>query len=260
MRANKLYLITSAIAVLVLIGCIKKTETYQTDQPADYLPLKVGSYITYRLDSTVFTAFGSVTEIHSFQEKHIVDAQIPDALGRPSYRIIRFTRDTTDTQPWAFAGTYFITPLNNTLEVIENNLRFVKLIAPIKENITWKGNRYLPDNPLSALYTFNQNNNMGSWDYTYSSISGTESIKGKTYNNVLTVDGIDETFNMDINTTNVTNPQVIGYVNYFQEKYSKGIGLIFQQFDMWEYQPANSQNPSPAKVGFGVKRSIIDHN
>ena len=42
------------------------------------------------------------------------------------------------------------------------------------------------------------------------------------------------------------------------EKYAKGIGLIFQELKMWEYQP-----PSSARSGyrgFGVKRTIIDHN
>jgi hypothetical protein len=51
-----------------------------------------------------------------------------------------------------------------------------------------------------------------------------------------------------------------GRTNYSVEKYAKGIGLVYQEFLMWEYQPPNAANPTGARIGFGVKRSIIDHN
>lgn len=260
MRANRLNLFISILASVLLFGCDSKTEELQTEKISDYEPLVVGKYITYRLDSTIFNNFGTVTVTKYFQEKHIVDAQIVDALGRPSYRILRFTRDTAGTQAWAPAGTYFITPLNNTMEVIENNLRFIKLNLPIKEGNTWKGNRYLPDDAYSSLYTFNNDFGMDAWDYTYSSTGGTEAYKGQTYHDVLTVDGIDESLNANAGTTTVNNPSVYAYVNYLQDKYAKGIGLVYQQLIMWEYQPPNGTNTTGAKVGFAVKRSIIDHN
>jgi len=259
MRANRLNLITAAFASLLLISCDRTVEEFQTEALSEYQPLQPGKYITYRLDSIVFTNFGANVITRYFQEKHIVDAQIQDALGRPSYRILRFIRDTSGTQPWAPAGTYFITPMNTTLEVIENNLRFVKLVSPIKENNTWKGNRYLPDDAYGPLFTFNNDFGMDQWDYTYSSMGESEVIRGTTYNNVLTVEGIDEFFNATPRTTTITNTSVIAYVNYLQDKYAKGIGLIYQEYMMWEYQPPNGTNPG-GQVGFGIKRSIIDRN
>ena len=101
---------------------------------------------------------------------------------------------------------------------------------------------------------------MVDWDYTYSSISGSLTVKGKTYNDVLTVDGIDDVFNANESNTTVVNPAVIAYVNHQQDIYAKGLGLIYQEFIMWEYQPPNAVTPSGAKVGFGIRRSIIDHN
>lgn len=259
MRAIRLNLIATVLASLLLFSCDHTTEDFKTDQLSDYQPLQPGKYITYRLDSTVFTNFGAVTAIRSFQEKHVVDAQIPDALGRPAYRILRFTRDTAGTQPWAPAGTYFITPLNNTLELVENNLRFVKLVMPIKQDNTWKGNRYLPDDAYGPLFNFNNDFGMDAWDYTYSSVNGTALIKGQTYTGVLTVDGINEAFNATAGTATVINPSLIAYVNYLQNKYAKGIGLIYEEYMMWEYQPPNGTG-SGATNGFGIRRSIIDHN
>lgn len=259
MRAKKINLVTFVPAVLIFFSCTKTTETYQTDPLSVYVPLQVGKYITYRLDSTVFTAFGSTTEVHSYLEKQVVDAQITDASGRPSYRIIRYLKDTADTSAWASAGTYFITPTTNTIEVIENNLRFIKLTLPVKQNNTWKGNLYLPSSAFSSMYTFNNDSRMEDWNYTYTSVNGTDSINGKSYNGVLSVNAIDEFFNSNSASTTVINPAGIAYVNYMQDKYAKNIGLIYQQFMMWEYQPPSS-TPFGSKTGFGVKRSIIDHN
>jgi hypothetical protein len=260
MRSKRLHLITAALACFIFFGCDKKTEEFTSAPLSDYLPLQVGKYITYRLDSTVFTNFGTVTVVNSYQEKHVIDSKFIDASGRGSYRIFRFLRDTAGNKPWAPAGTYSITPTDNTIEVIENNLRFVKLVMPIKQDNTWKGNHYLPDDAFVSLYTFNNDFGMQDWDYNYSSIDKSLAVKGKTYNNVLTVDVIDDVFNANESNASVLNPGVIGYVNHLQDNYAKGIGLIYQEFIMWEYQPPNAANPTGAKVGFGIKRSIIDHN
>jgi hypothetical protein len=258
MRSKRLNLITATLACFVFFGCNKTTEEFKSPPLSDYLPLQVGKYITYRLDSTVFTNFGTVTAVHSYQEKQIVDAQITDALGRNSYRILRFIRDTVGVQPWTQAGSYSITPTDKTVEVIENNLRFIKLVMPLKQDNSWKGNRYLPDEAFGPLYSFGNDQGMEDWDYTFSAVGGSLVVKGQTYNDVITVDGIDESFNANSGGTTVIDPGVIASVNYLQDNYAKGIGLISQQFIMWEYQPPSS--PTAGKQGFGVKRSIIDHN
>jgi hypothetical protein len=261
MRSKQLHLFTAALACFIFISCEKTTEQIEPGPPlSDYLPLEVGKYITYRLDSTIFTNFGTQNATHYYEEKQIVDAKIPDASGRDSYRILRFLRDTSGASSWSPAGTYFITPTGKTVEVIDNNLRVIKLISPIKQDNTWKGNRYLPDEAYSSLYNFGNDFLMDDWDYTYSAIDGSLTLKGKTYNDVLTVDGIDEEFNANAETFNVISSSSIGYVNRIKDVYARNLGLIYQEFIMWEYQPPNASNPVGGKVGFGIKRSIIDHN
>lgn len=260
MRSRRPHLIATVLVSLVFFACTRETEEFKTASLSEYVPVNIGKYITYRLDSTVFTSFGANTETHSYQEKHVVDAEITDASGRKAYRILRFIRDTAGLQPWSSAGTYSITLADSVLEVNENNLRILKMVRPITEYNTWRGNRYLPENAFGTLYTFNNDFRMDLWDYTYSDIDASLTVKGKIYNDVVTVDGIDETFNANAANTTVTNPSAIAYVNYLQDNYAKGIGLIYQQFIMWEYQPPNGSNTTGSKTGFGVKRSIIDHN
>lgn len=253
MRANRINVIAIVLGSFLLFSCKKQTEQYKSDALSDYIPQQVGKYITYRTDSTVFTNFGKRTEIHSYQEKNIVDAQLPDGLGRPSYRILRYIRDTAGTQPWAPSGSYFITPMRNTVEVIENNLRFIKLALPIQQNYTWKGNRYLPFDPYNDIYPdWNNDDGMADWDNTYSKIGETILLNGQTITNVITVDGINETTNIP-----QIDPNAYASINYLQEKYAKGIGMVYQQFIMWEYQPPTSGGYTK---GFGITRSMIDHN
>jgi hypothetical protein len=254
MRAKRLNILLLIFGTVLIFSC-KKTEEYQTEQISEYVPLAKDKYIIYRLDSTVFTNFNRTTEIHSYQEKNVVDAQITDALGRPSYRVFRYLRDTLGSQPWVPAGSFMATPLQNSFELIENNLRFVKLALPLKTENTWKGNRFLPSRPYSGSYVFNNDVDIDTWDYTISGMDETVTLNGKTINDVLTVDGINDVLNVP-----VTDLAGIGSISYYQEKYAKGIGLIYQSNIMWEYQPNTSGQGGGYYNGFGVMRSMLDHN
>src|SRR5688572_22310622 len=169
----------------LFFSCKNEKEELQTDALSDYIPLTTEKYLLYQLDSTVFTEFGRKTEVHVFQEKHVVDALIKDALGRDSYRVFRYLRDSAGTTPWAPAGSYMITPTATTVELIENNLRFIKLVAPLSVDGTWKGNRYLPDEPYDPAFDFNNDFDIANWDYTYTSLDETITLKNKTYDDVI---------------------------------------------------------------------------
>jgi len=261
MRSKQPQLLLSVLTLLVLFSCTKKTEEFTSEPLSDYMPLQVGKSIVYRLDSTVFVNFGTQIEVHSYQEKQVVDAKISDNLGRDSYRILRFIRDTAGIQPWAPTGSFFITPTDKTVEVIENNLRFVKLAYPIAQDHSWRGNGYLSDDPFLSGYSLNTSG-IEFWDYTYSKINGSLAANGKTYDSVLTVDVVDDSRLANKDNFMITDPTAtIAYVNYLQEHYAKGIGLVEQKFILWEYQNQTPSQPNAGKkVGFGVKRLIIDHN
>src|SRR4051812_34002609 len=121
MRKTRLSLLALIFGWILAPGCKRATEEITSEPLSDYMPLEVGKYITYRLDSTVFTSFGTNVEIHSYQEKNVVDAQFKDLLDRPSYRVLRYLRDAAGTGPWTQAGSYYITPAGQTMEVIEHN-------------------------------------------------------------------------------------------------------------------------------------------
>lgn len=240
-------------ATFLVFSCKKETEAFKDQPVSDYIVTQPGKFIIYRTDSTLFPNFGASTKINSYQEKFEIDAATTDNLGRPSYRVFRSVRDTAGSQAWQSKGTLFFTPATNGLEVVENNLRFLKLAGPVKQDNTWKGNRYLPNNPYSTYYEFSNDVNIADWDYTYKGVDETTTLNGKKVMGVATVEQISESVNAP-----VTLPGAYGYVNTSVEKYAKGIGMVYQELTMWEYQPPSS--PRPGYRGFGVKRSMLDHN
>lgn len=256
MKQSKLSpLIASLSCLTLLFSCTKKTEQFVSEKISDYWPLAVGKYITYRLDSTVFANFGRSEEQHRYQVKHIVDELITDNQGRPSYRVVKFLRDSAGTREWIPNGTYFITPLNDQIEVVEDNLRFIKLHQPFRLTMTWKGNSFLSSDPYSSLYSFSNDDNMNDWNYKYEKFEQTAAIGSQTLNQVYTVSLVNESLNAP-----VTDTRSYGYRNFALEKYAKNIGPVYRELLMWEYQPNTNSVSGGYKIGFGIKMWMIDHN
>lgn len=243
-----------AIFSTTLFSCNEKEEL-ATEALADYIPLTAKKYITYRIDSLVFTNFGRDTEIHKYQVKHLIDTLITDNLGRPSYRVYRFLSDTTGTQPWQPAGTYYITPLADQVELIEDNLRFIKMHLPIRNGYSWKGNKYLPSDPYGPVYNFSNDDSMEDWDFYFDGDASSFSHRGINYTNVYTIEQVDEAFNVPI-----TTPSAYAAKSRSVERYSKNIGLVYREYELWEYQPNPGGSGGPYKTGFGITMWMVDHN
>jgi hypothetical protein len=99
----------------------------------------------------------------TYQVKFEVDSLITDNLGRPAYRIYRYIRDSANA-PWVTDDTYMAINTGNSLEFVENNLRFIKLKQPIEQDFTWKGNSFINTTSSSAEFNLQY---LDGWDYTY---------------------------------------------------------------------------------------------
>lgn len=239
----------------ILFAACNKKEDFTSDAVTDYMNLQVGKYVIYRLDSTRFVNFGQTDTVISYQAKDVVEEAITDNLGRKGFRVVRYLRDTASTNDfdWTAALTYQVIPSRENIEVLEWGFRYIKLVIPMKEGYTWKGNGYLPESPYQDLYEFSNDQDIQTWDYTYSNVGASETINGKTYDSTVTVTQIDDS----------TNVPIIAGVPASQtrwiEKYAKNTGLIYKEVVMWEYQPPTTTN-SGYRHGFGIKLTILDHN
>ncbi|MFN0081755.1 MAG: hypothetical protein ACKVOM_04490 [Ferruginibacter sp.] len=244
-------LIPFVLGVLLFVACKKESEQLSVIPISDYAPLTVGKYITYSLDSLVFVNFGTV-EAHRFYEiKYVVADSIRDLLGRKGFRIVRYIRMLPN-------GTF--TPDNtsiavntvNTYEFTENNLRYFKLTQPLANERSWKGNSAIDavDDPITGIDL----SYLADWDYTYSEVGKNKKIGNFDLPNTLTVNQINDSFNLPIRLPNVRDCTLVATKNYSQEIYCKGIGLVKKDFLNYEYQI------SSAYKGYGVKLVMIDHN
>ncbi|HYC40908.1 MAG TPA: hypothetical protein VEB63_10535 [Chitinophagaceae bacterium] len=249
------FLLLPLISSFVLISCSEK-ETIEPGNLAEFIPTLSGKYITYRVDSMVFTNFGRNTEIRKYQMKYVVDSQLTDIAGRKFFRVFRYIRDSAGTQPWVPipSSEYTITPLFDQVEINENNLRVIKLHLPLADGNTWKGNKYLPNNPYSG-YNFSNDDNMADWDFFIDGELSTFSYQNRNYADVLTVEQADEIINVPI-----TDPNAYAARTRSVERYAKNIGLVYRELELWEYQPNTGGSGGPYKTGFGVKMWMIDHN
>lgn len=240
--------VLAAAAILFLYSCKKETEDLNSPTIEDYSPLVVGKYITYQLDSSVMANFGASIETHSYEVKYVVDAAITDANNRPSFRIVRFKKRSNGT--WDADATFMATPVANGLEFVENNLRYIKLRVPISDGYTWKGNSHIDTYSINSEVKY-----LDDWDYTYENVGMAETIGTYQLDEVLTVNQRDEIIG------NPNDPNSYSEVNYGQEKYAKGIGMVYRKFLHTEYQPSTTGgNGHFADGTYGVTMTMIDHN
>jgi hypothetical protein len=235
-------------------GCGKKDDGFTSDAVTDYMQLQKGKYILYRLDSLRFTDRGQSAITVSYQAKDVVEDSVTDNLGRGGWRVVRYLRDLNSTNEleWTPLFTYLVTPTSNSIEVNENNFRFIKLTTPVKDGRSWRGNGYLPGNPYEVLFDFSNDEDMNEWEYAYQDVGASLTLENKTYDNTISVLQIADSANLPIQTN------VPASKTYWIEKYAKGVGLVYKEVEMWEYQPPTSV--SGYRHGYGLKLTIIDHN
>ena len=236
------------LSFLIIIICsCNKNNPLITANPADYYPMHVGNYIIYRMDSLKFVNVGSQDSVISYHAKEVVDDTITDNLGRLSYRVIRYLSDTNEIAEWTPSIAYMVTPLPGSVEVVENNLRFIKMVTPVQDGITWLGNAYIDTKSDDSQVPY-----MDGWNYIYSST-------GMPFN------VLAGTVPMSVIVNEANNVSGLGDSSYTQtifseEVYGKNIGLIYKRFLYSVYQSPNVEYPAGATIGYGLTFNMVSHN
>lgn len=252
------------LTALLTGGCGKQSATVSTSRPADYVNLVPGKYIIYQLDSLVKSATNDTAYfIHSYQAKDVIDAEVTDGMNRPSWRVFRYLRplDSNDESAWEASDTYLVTPTAGNLEVVENNLRYLKLAAPLMGGETWMGNRYIAATPGSSLEY------LQAWQYSITDIDHSFTALDVPVDSCITVLQTDEGENFTDNRT-PANIDLDGYRIYSIEVYAKHIGLIYKDLVYWSFEKRTLDNagnptvphPTGNKDGAGIRLRMISHN
>jgi len=215
------------------------------NKATNYYPLASGKIWIYRLDSTTTPPFGTSLVTRSYHIKDSVGISFLDNTGRESWPVYRFITDTLEQNPWQSLCTYYVTPTETDVEVVdENNLRFIKLVAPVRENYSWFGNRYIDTRSGYTSFQY-----LDGWNYTYQAVDSPYTTLSGMMDSTVTVFQRDET-----SPDGPFDPQFYQQRNYSIEVYAAGIGLIYKDFLHWTWQPT----PPPPRYDDGSYGMILN--
>jgi len=133
--------------------------------------------------------------------------------------------------------------------------RIIRIQTPLRPGAQWNGNRFLASNPLNPPYDFSNDDNIQNWIYTLSTEPSTFQYRNKRYENVIAVMQIDEAVNVPI-----TIPTAYAFRNYAVDRFAKNIGLIYREWESWEYQPNTGGSGGPYRIGFGIRQWMVEYN
>lgn len=249
MKKNFLFFIIS----FILIGstsCKKTFDVIESENVSSYVPLALGKYIMYQLDSTVYTNLGASKEVHSYVIKDTIQSITTDNIGRKAFSIIRLMRNKVDTNNWIHVDAYLAIADSTSLEWIESNKRFIKMKAPIKNGFSWKGNAYI--NTISVP----EASYLHDWTYTYENINSPIKLNNQLIPSAISILQRNDTIG------DPSNKKIYSEINYSKEIYGKNTGLIFKEFLHQVWQPGNANNASGyfEENSYGIKISILRHN
>ena len=219
---------------LFLLQCKKDSRVGLLDMKYEYFPLEVGNWVIYQVDSITYNDFYTPPRIDTIktQFKEVVESIFRDNEDRLTYRIERYRR-YADTVPWTIHNVFTANLTESTAEILDDNLRFIKLVFPVNKGKSWKGNSYImAEGEISYLKN---------WRYEYSAVDVPEIIDTLSFDSTLTVLQQDQ--------------ENLIEKDFFQEKYAKNVGLIYKKAIHLNKQSINGNWES----GFIVEQKIIDY-
>ena len=218
---------SSVLLILVTCGllffaCNEATvkENLEIAKGVDYYPIEVGKFISYQLDSIIYSGISGSECVFArdtfstLLKEEVVDV-FEDNTGDLNYIVERYTRPD-ENSVWAVKDVWNTKITNTKVERVEENLRFIKMVFPVREGATWNGNGFFQDTTTvlgGETIDFYEH---WSDEYEFDSVDQPEEINGMMFDSVMTVI-------QSAPSTNKINHRVS------IEKYARGVGLIYKE-------------------------------
>ncbi len=161
--------------------------------------MKIGSYIDYDVEFVFWDDFNHTIDTSIYVLRERIESVIVNYSGDSIYRIERNTKDHPDSA-WSFSRVWFSAFEDNYAYKVEENIKYVKLIVPVKLNTKWNGNIL---------------NDLESKDYLYTSVDELMHFGNYTFPECVKI--LQEDYETIINK------------DYEEEIYARNVGLIFKK-------------------------------
>jgi hypothetical protein len=215
------------ICTAFVFGCKPVTTTTNVNLGKEYYPILTGRTIEYFVDSTIYDDFTGTQISKKSYIKDVIDTSFQDLTNNTVFYVKRYYKADT-AKNYIFQQLYTVSALNSKIEVVQDNLRYIKLVFPVTYQGTWGGNKYINTNSTSEVYSW-----LGDKPYSYRDL-------GKPYVDSITVPMALSVFQVnELNgDTNRNNKQSFGEFTYGKEIYGKEIGLVFKEIANIKKDPA----------------------
>lgn len=248
MRNQSILILLFALLLTGIYSCEETTDNSEMDTPFEYYPLSIGKFVVYTVDSINYHET-IPNDTVAWEIKEILVDTFYDLNQHLNYTIERYRREP-DSVNWNITNVWSVLAIDGQIQKVENNLRFIKLITPVKEQTNWAGNVYLgglEDIPVAE--DCNQLDFYEDWEYTYKNVGLPYSLNGFNFDNTIKV--IQE------------GDSNLIWFDYAEEIYAENVGLIQQDF--YHYYTQDLTCPScpwteRVECGYSVKLRIIDFN
>lgn len=185
------------LSCLMLLAC-KSENAAKPEMAYNYFPLKIGSEVIYKVDSTVYNFQNPSGFTFNFQLRDLVTEKFIDGQGNEAYRIERYKK--TATQDWFFHKIITRKIVSFRAEEVIDNRRYVRLVFPPTLQSTWNGNTY---------------NDLGAWKHEMKDLDVPLTIGTNKLDSTLTIHQYNE--------VNLIREDV------YDETYAKNIGLVAKE-------------------------------
>lgn len=235
--------------LLLLAGCQRTEEAVSAGEISDYQPFRIGSSVTYRLDSTIYASNLTSKIVRTHVIRMVTDAAVTDGMGRTAYRIIRSIRDAADSARWIPEASFLAIPTTGTLEWIEQNQRFILMSLPIRERFSWRGNRFI------NTVTDPQRQYLDGWDYTWRSVGSPFAIGDRIFQNTATVELRNDSINDGRDKSKYFSRDIA------RDVYARGVGLIYRERIHEVWQPPNGSSATGyfEPGSHGIRMTYLGH-
>lgn len=183
--------------MFVLSQCTKDSSG-KIEIGYDYFPYKVGTWHLYEVDSIYWDDFTGLMHEFKFYILEVVESEFYDAENKKAYRLERYYK-YSDTSSWQLKDVWFFNIYPSMVQKVEENIRYIKLVFPIREGIRWDGNAM---------------NNLKSEFYSYSHVNKPYIINSLVFDSTVKV--------LHSNQSNLIED------NIRYEIYAKNIGMIYK--------------------------------
>jgi hypothetical protein len=146
---------------------------------------------------------------------------------------------------WKGLSVILVTPTANGLLYSQDQAQYTKLMFPVSEGLTWKGNANVPVQDSTYAY-------LKDWNYTYKNYHLSYFNGMVNFDNTVTL----QLANDNVNYQNVDSA-ISGYRTYAKEVYAYNVGMIYKE---WTHYTFGAPDTAQNKDGFSVVMQAIDYN